>query len=132
MGRSRVRVALWKGREVGNTAGKASYLTELYVHLASASASVARCSPAVRQPACLASSLPPSLPAWLSTPAPSSVHHLQASLRQVEARAEELKAASQGHESRAAERAAELARANTALERLGVGARCCGCLQAGP
>ena len=47
--------------------------------------------------------------------------NMQASLRQVEARAEELKAASQGHEGRAAEAAAELAKANTSLERLGVG-----------
>ncbi len=46
----------------------------------------------------------------------------QASLRQVEARAEELKAAAQGHEARAAEAAAELAKAKTSLERLGVGA----------
>lgn len=45
---------------------------------------------------------------------------MQASLRQVEARAEELKAAALGHEARAAEAAAELAKANTSLERLGV------------
>lgn len=49
------------------------------------------------------------------------VPSLQASLRQLEARAEELKAAAQGHEARASDAAAELARANTALERLGVG-----------
>jgi hypothetical protein len=38
----------------------------------------------------------------------------------VEARAEELKAAAQGHEARAAEAGAELAKANAMLERLSV------------
>ncbi|KAL4433886.1 hypothetical protein ABPG75_000327 [Micractinium tetrahymenae] len=47
------------------------------------------------------------------------IKDMEASLRQVEARAEELKAAAQGHEARANEAAAELARANTAVERLG-------------
>lgn len=54
---------------------------------------------------------------------------LQASLRQVEARAEELKAAAQGHEGRAAEAAGELARANAALEKLGVSGRVARCGQ---
>ena len=68
-------------------------------------------------------------------PAPPTLNHpaAQASLRQVEARAEELKAAAQGHEARAAEAAAELGKAHTALERMGVregpgpGRRCGGC-----
>jgi hypothetical protein len=38
----------------------------------------------------------------------------------VEARAEELKAAAQGHEARAAEAGAELTKANAMLERLSV------------
>lgn len=47
---------------------------------------------------------------------------LQASLRQVEARAEELKAAAQGHEERAREATAEVVKANTIIEKLSVGA----------
>ncbi|KAL4419535.1 hypothetical protein ABPG77_005766 [Micractinium sp. CCAP 211/92] len=47
------------------------------------------------------------------------IKEMESSLRQLEARADELKAAAQGHEARAGEAASELARANTALERLG-------------
>jgi hypothetical protein len=44
----------------------------------------------------------------------------QASLRQVEARAEELKAAAKGHEERAKEATGEVVKANTIIEKLSV------------